>query len=157
MRDRGRRHRIFQNEIPSDDPSEHLAKRRVSICIGGAGDGSHGGELGIAERGEDTCGAAHEKRNHKGGPGLVVCDGAHYDENACAYDRSDSEGRERDRSENATQPVFAIHLIQEYLDGLLLEQSFHGMLRFPGVLEDTVEPASTGARKEALVSRRELV
>ena len=53
---------IFENECPADHPREQLAHDGIGVGVGGAGDGNHRGELGIAERrhGADEALALHK-------------------------------------------------------------------------------------------------
>ena len=51
-RHRHRSHRIFEDQVPTDHPREHLAERCVSVGVGAAGNRNHRRELGVAERGE---------------------------------------------------------------------------------------------------------
>ena len=43
--------RIFEQQIPADNPRDEFAKHGVSISIGAAGDGDHPGKLGVAKGG----------------------------------------------------------------------------------------------------------
>ena len=43
--------RIFEQQIPADDPGDEFAKHRVSIGVGAAGDWNHRGEFGVAQGG----------------------------------------------------------------------------------------------------------
>ena len=53
--------RVFENQVPSDDPRHQFAHGCVSVGIGAAGDGNHGRHLGIAERRER---ADHGNQHH---------------------------------------------------------------------------------------------
>jgi hypothetical protein len=44
--------RVFQNEIPADDPRDELAHGGVGVGVGAAGNGDHRSEFGIAQPGE---------------------------------------------------------------------------------------------------------
>ena len=44
--------RIFENEVPSDDPGDQLAHRSVGIGVGASGDRNHRSKFGIAQGGE---------------------------------------------------------------------------------------------------------
>ena len=54
--------RIFQDQVPSDDPGDQLAHGRVGVGVSAAGNGNHGRQLGIAQPGE----AAHDCDQHQG-------------------------------------------------------------------------------------------
>ena len=53
-------HRVFQDQRPSDGPGGELAHGGVSICVRAAGDGNHGGELGIAKSREEAAKSAND-------------------------------------------------------------------------------------------------
>ena len=57
--------RVFEDQVPADDPGDQLAERRVSVGVGRAGDRNHRGQLCIAESGErtDNCDKEKRKRN----------------------------------------------------------------------------------------------
>ncbi len=44
--------RVFQDQVPADDPGEDFAQRGVGIGVGAAGDGDHRGQFGITQPGE---------------------------------------------------------------------------------------------------------
>src|ERR1700744_6400359 len=44
--------RIFENQVPADDPGNEFAHGGVGVGVGAASDGDHGGELGVANRSE---------------------------------------------------------------------------------------------------------
>ena len=54
--------RIFQNQIPADDPGDDLAQRRVGISVGRSGNRDHRGQLAVTERRE----SAGDRRDDKG-------------------------------------------------------------------------------------------
>ena len=65
-RDRGGAERVFEDQIPADDPGDELAHRRVGIGVGAAGDRHHRGHLGVAEAGEGAGeGAEHERQGDR--------------------------------------------------------------------------------------------
>jgi len=45
---------VLENEVPAYDPGDELTEYRVGVGVGGAGDGDHAGELGVAQAGECT-------------------------------------------------------------------------------------------------------
>ena len=53
---------VLEDQIPADDPGDELAERGVGVGVGRAGDGNHGGQLGVAEAGE----RADEGHQHHG-------------------------------------------------------------------------------------------
>ena len=62
FRDRHVADRIFENQIPADDPGDDLAESRVGISVGGTGNRNHGGELAVTKRREP----AGERRDDEG-------------------------------------------------------------------------------------------
>ncbi len=123
---------VFEDQIPADDPGDELAERGVGVGVGGAGDGNHGGQLGVAEAGEradeghqdhgerdggagaGTAGergvrddVVDERRVGDGGGGkLLAGDGRADDgEDARADDGADAERGERPRAEGLLQRV----------------------------------------------------
>jgi hypothetical protein len=59
--------RIFENQVPADDPCDEFAHAGVGVCVGGAGDGDHGGQFGIAKRGKRAHDGYEDKRQRDGG------------------------------------------------------------------------------------------
>ena len=53
--------RIFQNQVPADDPCDQLTHGRVGVGIGAARDRDHGRQFGVTQRGE----AAHDGHQHQ--------------------------------------------------------------------------------------------
>ena len=53
-RDRDAGHAVFQYEVPAGDPCEEFPETRIRVGVCGAGYRDHGGELGIAQRGQHT-------------------------------------------------------------------------------------------------------
>ena len=93
----GHRHRadrVFEDQVPADDPGEQLAQRRIGVGVGAAGDRNHRGELGVAERREPAGQAGEEVGHHDGRPGLVGRGGAGEHEDAGADDRADAQQRQ---------------------------------------------------------------
>ncbi len=72
---------VFENQVPADDPGNELAERGVSVSVGRAGDGNHGGQLGVAEAGEraDEGHQHHRERNGRTGAGTAGQRGVHDD------------------------------------------------------------------------------
>ena len=69
--DRHVRDRVFEDQVPADDPGEDLAHGRVGVGVSAAGHGDHRREFGVAERGEAAGdGDQHEgERNRRAGAG----------------------------------------------------------------------------------------
>src|SRR5260370_5435518 len=47
-------HGVFQDQVPTDDPSDEFSHRGVGISVRAPGDRNHGGKLGVAYRGESA-------------------------------------------------------------------------------------------------------
>ena len=58
---------VFEDEVPADDPGEHLAQRDIGVGVGGAGHRRHRGEFRVAQGGEDA-GHARPRRTRSPGP-----------------------------------------------------------------------------------------
>jgi hypothetical protein len=67
--------RIFENQVPADDPCDEFAHTRVGVRVSGAGDGNHGGQFGITERGKRAHDGDEDKRQRDGGAGAGTAEG----------------------------------------------------------------------------------
>ena len=73
-RDAHIREGVLKNQVPSDDPGEDLAERRVRIGVCAPGNGNHGSQLGIAKS-REAAGYRHQderernRRTSAGAPG----------------------------------------------------------------------------------------
>ena len=133
---------VLEDQVPADDPGDELAERGVGIGVGGAGDGNHGGQLGVAKAGEradeghqnqgerdggtgaGTAGergvrdeVVDERRVGDGGVGkLLAGDGGADDgEDARADDGADAERGERPRTEALLQRVLGFFRVADEL------------------------------------------
>src|SRR3954471_9344947 len=152
--------RIFQDQIPPDDPGHQLAHGRVGVGVGAARDRDQGRELGVAEcrqatgerhqyerkrYGGSRAGAAECSRTmdevlqHRGLPNRFCGKELPFDrcpdhrEDARADHRADAERSQRDRAERLFQARLRILRIRDQLVyGLLREQLVRqvGLLRF---------------------------
>ena len=57
-------HRVFDDQIPPDDPGDELADTRVRVRVCGPGDRHHRRELGIAQRSESAGNGSQKKREN---------------------------------------------------------------------------------------------
>ncbi len=48
-RNRAGAHRVFQGQVPANDPREELAQRSVGVSVGAAGERDHGRKFRVAE------------------------------------------------------------------------------------------------------------
>ncbi len=58
--------RVLEDQIPADDPGEDFAQRGVGIGVGAAGDGDHGGQLGVTDGRESACDRHQHERQRDG-------------------------------------------------------------------------------------------
>src|SRR2546422_1041648 len=56
--------RVFEHKVPPDDPGDQLAERRVPVRVSAPRHGHEGGELGVAQRGEDGGDPGEDERQH---------------------------------------------------------------------------------------------
>ena len=83
--------RVFEQQIPADDPGGEFAEHRVAVGIRAAGDGNHAGELGVAQcrrRAADT-GDQERQRDRRPGIRCRLLAGEH--EDADADDAADAD------------------------------------------------------------------
>src|SRR5206468_5499561 len=59
--------RIFQNEVPTNDPRHNLAQRRVGIRVGGSRDRNHRRELGVTKRSKRASDTSDDEGSGNGG------------------------------------------------------------------------------------------
>ena len=72
VRHGGRSHRVFEHQVPANDPGEQLTQGGVGVGIGRPGDRHHRRELRIAQGREDARHPGEHVREHQGWPGDVV-------------------------------------------------------------------------------------
>ena len=100
--------RVLDDQIPADDPGDHLAECHIRVGVGAPGDRHHRRDLGVAERGEAAGDRRDRVREHDRGPraeGLVGA-GDHVGdarEESRADDRADAEHREIEGAEAPLQ------------------------------------------------------
>ena len=68
---RGRAHRVFEHQVPADDPRQQFAHGGVGVGVGAAGDRNHGGELAVAHAGEGAADGGDDEREDHRGAGIV--------------------------------------------------------------------------------------
>ena len=121
MRNGGRAHRVFQDQVPADDPRQEFAQCRISVRVGGTGNGGHRGEFGVTQRGEDASNAGDHERQRQRRTRLVVRSLADQDENARADDGPHAQRGQGHRAQDPPQAVVAGHLIKPVRQSALLE------------------------------------
>ena len=92
---------IFEDQRPADRPGEKFAHGRIAVGVGGAGDGDHRGDFGVAKRGDDAHRAGDDEGQHQARTGLLRAGGGEH-ENARADDAADAE---QGQLERAQRPV----------------------------------------------------
>ena len=104
-RDRDRAYRVFEDQVPADDPGDEFAERRVGIGIGAAADRNGRRHLGVAQPGECAGdGTEHERQCHRGtGVRRRRVPGQH--EDARADDSANAEGHEIERGQRTPEMV----------------------------------------------------
>ena len=60
--------RVFEDQIPADDPGDQLAERRIRIGVGAARLRNHRRQLRVAEAGQRADGAEQQERETSAGP-----------------------------------------------------------------------------------------
>ncbi len=53
--------RVFEDQVPADDPGENFAERRVGISVGATGNRDHRGQFGVAQSGK-AASDGHQKK-----------------------------------------------------------------------------------------------
>ena len=165
--------RVFQNEVPADDPGDQFAHGRVGVGVGAAGDGNHRRQLGVAQRGESADDGDQDQRKRQRracartaqrgrvmhdvvgerrvedgrGVELLPGDGGADDgEDAGADDRADAQRGQRPRTERLLQPMFRLLRFGDQLvDGLAREELVR-QVNAPGSVESMPQNSN---RKQA--------
>ncbi len=101
-RHRRRADRVFEHQVPSDDPAHQLAHRGVGVRIGASGHRDHRGELRIAQRRHRARGPGQHERRDQSWSRLARADAGHH-ENSGADDRADSEQRQVEGAQRALE------------------------------------------------------
>ena len=68
-RDRHVGHRVFQNQIPADNPRENFAQNRVGVGVGAARDRNHRGQFGETQAREQASDQHDQNDTMIAGPG----------------------------------------------------------------------------------------
>ena len=106
-RHRRRAHRVFQHQVPADDPGQQFAHGGVGVGVRAARDRDHGGEFAVAHAGEGAADGGHHEGEHHRGPGVVGRGDAGQREQARADDRADAQGHQVYRAQRPLQVVLA--------------------------------------------------
>src|SRR5258708_1031218 len=100
-RDRDRADRVFEDEVPADDPRDQFAEGRVGEGIGPAAEGKGGRHLGVAQPGEYTGDRSEQKRKRNGGTSVRSRGVPGQNEDARPYNAADAKGDEVERRQRS--------------------------------------------------------
>ncbi len=119
--------RVFEAEVPADDPGDELAEGGVAVGVCGAGDGDDGSELRVAEAGKSAGKTGDdEAQGHCGARVQRGClTGEH--EDASTDDCANAERDEIEGSERAFESVLALlcRFLREHRHGFNAKQLGH--------------------------------
>ena len=105
--------RVFQNQVPADDPGDQFAHGGVGIGVRAARNGDHRGELGVADRGK----AANNGNQYERKRDRRACSGAAKGcgvvnqvlQQGCVQDRCDLQLLAGDRGADNREDAGADH------------------------------------------------
>ena len=122
---------ILEHEIPSNDPRDELAERRVAIGVRASGNWNHRRELRVAQTGEEAAGSGEDERVDDRGPGVQRGGRTGQHENTRADDRADSQQCQIARGEHALELVCAglSRLVLKHRDTFSGEQTHANVSR----------------------------
>ena len=106
-RHRGRADRIFEDQIPADDPRDEFTHRRVGIGIGAAGYWNQGSEFRVTKPGKGAADAGDDEGEHDRRTRAIGDRGRGSHKKTGADDRANAERQEVHRPERTLQAVFA--------------------------------------------------
>ena len=100
--------RVFEDQVPADDPRDQLSQRRVRIGVGRAGDRHHRRHFGVTERRKGADDGRDPKREHQRWTGarprsVAGGGGADGGKDARADDRADAQQRDIERPQAPLQ------------------------------------------------------
>src|SRR5271155_5117529 len=67
---------VFQDEVPADDPGDELAHGGVGVSVGAAGNGDHGGQLGVTDGGKSADDGHQDERKRDRGARSGAAEGS---------------------------------------------------------------------------------
>ena len=113
---------VFQQQVPADEPADHLAERHVAVGVGRAGPRDHAGELRVGQRRGRGCQARNQEGEQHGRPdagfGLAaVGHEARQREDADADNAADADGRQLPQAQALEQPAVFVFVL-DVVDGL---------------------------------------
>src|SRR6185295_6895750 len=114
--------RVFDDQIPANDPRHDFTERCVRVCVSRTGDRDHRGKLGIAKSSEAANDCGNDKRDHQRRTGAWAVRIAGSGSTDSCEDSSTDDGAYSEKRElNGTKRAAEL------------------MLGFFGVFEDRVE------------------
>ena len=93
-RHRGGAKRIFEDQVPADDPGDDLSHRRIGVGVGTAGDRNGRGHFRITQTREGAGGRAEDEGHRDGRPGVGRGGVPGQHKNARPDDGADAQGDE---------------------------------------------------------------
>ena len=132
----GRAQRVLHNQGPADNPGHELAHRGVGVGVGRAGNGNHGGELGVAQAGKHAADGGHDESQRHARPGGLRGGGGGAHKQAGPDDGAHAQGHEVAGAQGALQGAVAggVGLAQEHGQRFFGENTCHVL----GVKEEEV-------------------
>jgi len=104
-----------------------FAQRRVPVRVGAPRHGHEGGELGVAQRGEDGCDPCEDEREHDRRTGVQGGDGAGQDKDPGPDDGADAEHRQIERAQRSLQTMVGKRFRLQVGDAFPAEQIHAGL------------------------------
>ena len=125
--DRRDGYRIFQDQVPTDDPGQELTESRVTVAIGTAAAADHGCQFRVGQGGEGAGQPGQDEGDDDGGPRVGSRHHARDDKNARADDCADTDQGQVYGSQDTPQP--GIQQVMIGVDGFSAEKAIHGSNR----------------------------
>src|SRR3979409_704303 len=101
------RDRVFEQQVPADEPGERLAEGCIGVAVGAARHRQEGRELGVTQRRESAAEGGDQQRQRDRRAGMIGGDRAGEHENARADGGAQANGDERPRAHHLLQAVLA--------------------------------------------------
>ena len=101
--DGGRTDRVFEHQVPANDPRDQLTHRRVGVRVCAARDRNHRGKFRVAEPGERAAQTGHEERERDGRAGALGNRRRRSHKQTRTDNRADAQGHQLHRSQGALQ------------------------------------------------------
>ena len=151
--DHARAEHQLQQEVPSDDPGDHLPEGGVGERVGRAGHRHRRGELRVAEGGERAADRGDDERDDDRGAGVCLRGPAGQGEDAGTDDDADAEDGEVHGAEALLELVLRLARLRDRVLDRLGPKDAHGFafwisrlgcaVRHPAPLERLPGPVAT--------------